>query len=58
MLDNLLTPANTFFIGLGLSGIFLVMSIFGHWKTKREFRRYKTHLRIGWSRCQTAPGQQ
>lgn len=44
MLDNLLTPANTFFIGLGLSGIFLVMSIFGHWKTKREFRRYKTHL--------------
>lgn len=31
-------------MGFGLGAVFLVMSIYSHWKTKREFRRYKLHL--------------
>jgi hypothetical protein len=43
-MDQVFTPLNCFFIGLGLGGIFLVLSLNNHWKTKREFRRYKNHL--------------
>lgn len=42
--SNLLGPFNTFLYGLGFAGIFLLMSLWSHWKTKREFSRYKTHL--------------
>jgi hypothetical protein len=44
MFENILAPQNTFFIGLGLGGVFLVLSLWSHWKTKREFKRYKSHL--------------
>lgn len=44
MFDNLLSPQNTFVYGFGFCAIFLVMSILSHWKTKREFKRYKAHL--------------
>jgi hypothetical protein len=43
-MDNFLTPLNTFIIGFMLAAMFLVLSLFSHWKTKREFRRYKLHL--------------
>ena len=38
------TPLNTFFLGFGLGMVFLVLSLFSHWKTKREFKRYQRHL--------------
>lgn len=44
MLENLFTPINTFAMGFVLGCVFLVLSIISHWKTKGEFRRYKTHL--------------
>lgn len=44
MLEIFTNPFNTFCMGLGLGGVFLVMAIISHWKTKGEFRRYKTHL--------------
>ena len=47
MTDSLVTffsPLNCFLIGLGLSGIFLFLALFSHWKTKREFKRYRQHL--------------
>jgi hypothetical protein len=34
----------TFGLGFGLGCVFLLMSYWNHWKTKGEFRRYKTHL--------------
>ena len=34
----------TFGLGFGLGCVFLVMSYWNHWKTKGEFKRYKTHL--------------
>ena len=44
MLENLFSPLNTFFYGLGLGAVFLVLALWSHWKTKREFKRYKSHL--------------
>lgn len=44
MLDIFTNPFYTFCMGLGLGVVFLVMAIINHWKTKGEFRRYKTHL--------------
>jgi hypothetical protein len=44
MFENLFAPLNTFLYGLGLGGVFLLMSYFNHWKTKREMRRFKGHL--------------
>jgi hypothetical protein len=44
MFENLFGPLNTFVYGFLLGCVFLVMSILSHWKTKREFKRYKTHL--------------
>lgn len=44
MLDIFTNPFYTFCMGLGLGVVFLVMAILNHWKTKGEFRRYKTHL--------------
>jgi hypothetical protein len=44
MLDIFTNPFYTFCMGLGLGAVFLVMAIINHWKTKGEFRRYKTHL--------------
>ncbi len=44
MFDNLLSPFNTFLYGFALGCLFLVMAMFSHWKTKREFKRFKSHL--------------
>jgi hypothetical protein len=33
-----------FVTGFGLGAVFLCMSIFAHWKTKRELKRYQQHL--------------
>ena len=38
------TPLWTFVYGIALGAVFLVMAMFNHWKTKREFSRYKAHL--------------
>jgi hypothetical protein len=43
-IESFLSPGWTFLAGFGLCAIFLVMSLFSHWKTKREFRRFKGHL--------------
>ena len=42
--DQIFTPLNTFLLGFLLGVIFLVLSLYSHWKTKREFKRYRTHL--------------
>ena len=44
MFKDLLSPQNTFIYGIVLCGIFLVQSLWGHWKTKRELKRYKGML--------------
>jgi hypothetical protein len=44
MFEIFSNPVYTFCMGFGLGCIFLVMSYFNHWKTKGEFKRYKTHL--------------
>ena len=44
MFEIFSNPFYTFCMGLGLGAVFLVMAILSHWKTKGEFRRYKTHL--------------
>ncbi len=38
------SPFHTFLYGFGLGAVFLLLSLYNHWKTKREFRRYKLHL--------------
>ena len=38
------TPINTFVMGFALGAVFLVMALYNHWKTKREFKRYRLHL--------------
>ena len=42
--DQLFTPLNNFIFGFILGCVFLVLSLYSHWQTKREFRRYRTHL--------------
>ncbi|MBL9115300.1 MAG: hypothetical protein JNJ83_09875 [Verrucomicrobiaceae bacterium] len=42
--EQIFTPLNTFLLGFLLGVIFLVLSLYSHWKTKREFKRYRTHL--------------
>lgn len=44
MLDIFSNPLYTFGMGFALGCVFLFMSYFNHWKTKGEFKRYKTHL--------------
>ncbi|HAL71749.1 MAG: hypothetical protein V4672_15150 [Verrucomicrobiota bacterium] len=44
MLEIFESPLNTFGMGFALGAIFLVMAYFSHWKTKGEFKRYKSHL--------------
>lgn len=44
MLEIFNNPLNTFGMGFALGCVFLVMAIFNHWKTKGEFKRYKSHL--------------
>lgn len=44
MLEFFESPLNTFGLGFALGAVFLVMAYFSHWKTKGEFRRYKSHL--------------
>ena len=44
MFENLFSPLNTFLYGLGLGSVFLVLSLLSHWKTQREFKRFKSHL--------------
>jgi hypothetical protein len=44
MIEDFFTPLNTFGLGFGLCAIFLILAVLSHWKTKREFRRYKSHL--------------
>jgi hypothetical protein len=38
------SPINTFVMGFALGAVFLIMALYNHWKTKREFKRYKLHL--------------
>ena len=42
--ETLFSPLNTFVYGFLLGAVFLVMAIYSHWKTKREFKRYRLHL--------------
>ena len=44
MFEIFANPFYTFCMGLALGAVFLVMAVLSHWKTKGEFRRYKTHL--------------
>jgi hypothetical protein len=44
MLEIFSNPLYTFGMGFGLGAIFLLMSYVSHWKTKSEFKRYKSHL--------------
>jgi hypothetical protein len=44
MLEFFNNPLNTFGLGFALGAVFLLMSYFNHWKTKNEFKRYKSHL--------------
>lgn len=44
MPENLFTPINTFGMGFALGCVFLLLALYNHWKTKSEFRRYKSHL--------------
>lgn len=44
MFENLFSPMNTFIYGFLLGCVFLVLSLYSHWQTKREFKRYKSHL--------------
>ena len=44
MVETFTNPFYTFCMGLGLGAVFLIMAVISHWKTKGEFRRYKTHL--------------
>jgi hypothetical protein len=43
-IESFFTPFNTFLMGFALGVVFLVMAMFSHWKTKREFKRYQRHL--------------
>ena len=44
MTDIFSNPLYTFGMGFGLGCVFWFMSAFAHWRTRGEFRRYKTHL--------------
>ena len=43
-IESFFTPFNTFILGFALGAVFLIMAMFSHWKTKREFKRYQRHL--------------
>lgn len=43
-MSELFTPLNTFGMGFALGCVFLALALYSHWKTKIEFRRYRTHL--------------
>jgi hypothetical protein len=43
-IESFFTPFNTFLLGFALGAVFLIMAMFSHWKTKREFKRYQRHL--------------
>ena len=43
-LQTLFSPLNTFVMGFLLGCIFLALALWSHWKTKREFKRYRSHL--------------
>lgn len=42
--ESFFTPVNTFLMGFALGAVFLIMAMYSHWKTKREFKRYQRHL--------------
>lgn len=42
--SSLFDPIHTFGYGFLLGCVFLVLAMWGHWKTKREFSRYRRHL--------------
>jgi hypothetical protein len=42
--ETFFSPLNSFALGFLLGTVFLVMALFSHWKTKREFKRYQRHL--------------
>ncbi|SKB05985.1 hypothetical protein SAMN02745166_04388 [Prosthecobacter debontii] len=44
MLEIFQSPLNTFGMGFALGAVFLLMAYYSHWKTKSEFKRYKSHL--------------
>lgn len=43
-MEQFFSPLNTFVYGFLLGCIFLGISLWNHWQTKREFRRYRNHL--------------
>lgn len=43
-MEQFFTPLNTFLYGFLLGVIFLAISLYNHWQTKREFGRYRRHL--------------
>ncbi len=43
-MEQFFSPLNTFLYGFLLGVVFLGISMYNHWNTKREFRRYRTHL--------------
>jgi hypothetical protein len=44
MFDIFSNPLYTFGMGFGLGCVFWFMSAINHWRTRGEFRRYKSHL--------------
>lgn len=44
MFKELFSPLNTFIYGFVLCAIFLTQTMWAHWKTKRELKRYKGML--------------
>ncbi len=42
--ESFFSPFNTFILGFLLGAVFLVLALFSHWRTKREFKRYQRHL--------------
>lgn len=43
-MDQYFTPLYTFSYGFLLGAVFLCISLYNHWQTKREFGRYRRHL--------------
>lgn len=43
-MEQFFSPLNTFLYGFLLGVVFLGISMYNHWQTKRDFRRYRTHL--------------
>ncbi len=44
IMEQFFSPLNTFLYGFLLGVVFLGISMYNHWQTKREFGRYRRHL--------------